>query len=321
MNMQGLYAVFKKELCDHFSSYRFVILFALIAMVSFISSYMAGIHMKENLEVLANTRFPFLMLFSATGALFSMVQFVAFFGPLIGLVLAFDSINRERADGTLIKLISQPIYRDAVINGKFLAGVATITIMLIAIVLVISGLGLVIVGIVPGIEEIWRLFVYLIISIFYISFWLAVSILFSISFKSIATSALASIALWIFLSFFVSLGANVVADSIAPVGRQKEPNPEMIIKNIRIREMVSLCSPMVLYSEATQTIIDPMRKTTRSVVLMGPMEELLSSRFQNPLPLGQSILVIFPHMTALVALTLICFAISYVIFMVQEIRT
>ena len=321
MNMQGLYAVFKKELCDHFSSYRFVILFALIAMVSFISSYMAGIHMKENLEVLANTRFPFLMLFSATGALFSMVQFVAFFGPLIGLVLAFDSINRERADGTLIKLISQPIYRDAVINGKFLAGVATITIMLIAIVLVISGLGLVIVGIVPGIEEIWRLFIYLIISIFYISFWLAISILFSISFKSIATSALASVALWIFLSFFVSLGANVVADSIAPVDRQKEPNPEMIIKNIRIREMVSLCSPMVLYSESTQTIIDPMRKTTRSVVLMGPMEELLSSRFQNPLPLGQSILVIFPHMTALVALTLIFFAISYVIFMVQEIRT
>lgn len=321
MNMQGLYAVFKKELCDHFSSYRFVILFALIAMVSFISSYMAGIHLKENLEALASTRFPFLMLFSSTGALFSMVQFVAFFGPLIGLVLAFDSINREKAHGTLIKLISQPIYRDAVINGKFLAGVATITIMLIAIVLVISGLGLIIVGIVPGIEEIWRLFIYLIISIFYISFWLAISILFSISFKSIATSALASVALWIFLSFFVSLGASVVADSIAPVDRQKEPNPEMIIKNIRIRERVSLCSPMVLYSEATQTIIDPMKKTTRSAVLMGPMEELLSSRFQNPLSLGQSILVIFPHLTALVALTLICFAISYVIFMMQEIRT
>jgi ABC-2 type transport system permease protein len=78
---------------------------------------------------------------------------------------------------------------------------------------------------------------------------------------------------------------------------------------------------MVLYSEATKTIIDPMRKTTRSVVLMGPMEELLSSRFQNPLPLGQSIIVVFPHMTALIALTLICFAISYAVFMMQEIRT
>ena len=95
-----------------------------------------------------------------------MVQFVAFFGPLIGLVLGFDAINRERAHGTLIKLISQPIYRDAVINGKFLAGLTTITILLVSIVLAISGFGLMLLGIVPGIEEVLRLVVYLIISIF-----------------------------------------------------------------------------------------------------------------------------------------------------------
>ena len=120
--MEGLFAIYRKELSDHFSSYRFVILFALIAMVSFITSYMAGIDLKENLGGIAKPKFVFLMLFNRTGALFSMVQFVAFFGPLIGLVLGFDAINRERAHGTLIKLVSQPIYRDAVINGKFLAG-------------------------------------------------------------------------------------------------------------------------------------------------------------------------------------------------------
>ena len=323
MNMQGLYAVFRKELCDHFSSYRFVILFSLIAMVSFITSYMAGINLKENQEQLANTNFPFLMLFSTPGALFSMVQFVGFFGPLIGLVLGFDSINRERAHGTLVKIISQPIYRDAVINGKFLAGVATIAVTLVAIVLAISGFGLALVGLVPGIEEMWRLFIYLIISIFYISFWLGVSILFSTSFKSIATSALASIALWIFLSFFVSLGADVVANAVAPVNRQRETKSEILIKNLRIKEMVSLCSPTVLYRDATSTIIDPRIKTTRSssVMGMGLVEQLLVSRFENPLPLGQSIIVVFPHMTALIAITLLCFAISYLVFMWQEIRT
>ncbi len=319
--MQGIFAVFRKEFRDHFSSNRFVILFALIAMVSVITCYMAGIHLKENLEGLATTKFPFLMLFSTPGALFSMVQFVAFFGPLIGLVLGFDSINRERAHGTLIKLISQPIYRDAVINGKFLAGVATISIMLLSTVLVISGLGMAFVGLVPGVEEVWRLFIYLIISVFYISFWLGVSILFSILFRSIATSALASAALWIFLSFFISLGADVVANTVAPVDRQKETKPEIVLKNARVKEMVSLSSPMVLYSEATAIIIDPMRKTTSSLVLMSPMEKLLASRFQNPLPLAQSIIVVFPHMTALIAITLICFAISYMVFMVQEIRT
>jgi len=319
--MQGLYAVFRKELSDHFTSYRFVILFTLIAMVSFITSYMAGVHLRESLEGVAKPKFVFLMLFNTPGAIFSMLQFVAFFGPLIGLVLGFDAINRERAHGTLIKLISQPIYRDAVINGKFLAGVATITIMLVSIVLVVAGFGLNIVGVVPGIEEVWRLFVYLVISIFYISFWLGLSILFSICFRSIATSALASIALWIFLSFFVSLGAEVLANTISPIEGKENLSPDIVMKNAQVKERVGLFSPMVLYSNASATIVDPMRKTTKSMILIGPMEELSASRFQNPLPLGQSILVVYPYVVALVAITLICFAISYLVFMMQEIRT
>ena len=319
--MQGLYAVFRKELADHFSSYRFVILFALIAMVSFITSYVAAMHLRESLEGVAKPQFVFLMLFNTPGAMFSMVQFVAFFGPLIGIVLGFDAINKERTQGTLIKITSQPIYRDAVINGKFLAGVVTISIMVLSIVLVISGFGLTLVGVVPGIEEIWRLFIYLIISVFYISFWLALSILFSILFKSIATSALASIALWIFLSFFVTLGANVVANAVAPLNAKEGTSPEILVKNARIKERISLFSPMVLYSDASTIIINPMRKTTQSLILMGPMEQLSASRFQNPLPFTQSLIVVYPHVTALIAITLVCFAISYVVFMLQEIRT
>jgi ABC-2 type transport system permease protein len=319
--MKGISAVYRKELSDHLSSYRFVILFALIAMVSFITSYMAGINLKEGLEGVAKPKFVFLMLFNTTGALFSMVQFVAFFGPLIGIVLGFDAINRERGDGTLIKIVSQPIYRDSVINGKFLAGVTTISVMLVSIVLVISGLGLMLLGVVPGLEEVWRLLIYVIISIFYISFWLGLSILFSIFFRSIATSALAAVALWIFLSFFVSLGASVLADMVAPVDAQGSERAEAVLRNIRLKQFISLFSPMSLYTNASATIIDPMRKTTEALVLMGPMEKLSAGRFQNPLPMGQSILVVYPYIVILIALTLVCFAISYLVFMIQEIRT
>jgi ABC-2 type transport system permease protein len=319
--MKGICAVYRKELSDHFSSYRFVILFALIAMVSFITSYMAGIHLKEGLEGVAKPKFVFLMLFNTTGALFSMVQFVAFFGPLIGIVLGFDAINRERGDGTLIKIVSQPIYRDSVINGKFLAGVTTIGIMLVSIVAVISGLGLMLLGVVPGVEEVGRLLFYIIISIFYISFWLGLSILFSIFFRSIATSALAAVALWIFLSFFVSLGASVLADMVAPVEGQGRENTQAVMRNFKVKQFISLFSPMSLYTNASATIIDPMRKTTEALVLMGPMEKLSAGRFQNPLPMAQSILVVYPYIVILIALTLVCFAISYLVFMTQEIRT
>jgi len=315
----GIRPILRKELADHFSSYRFIIIFALIAMVSLISAYMVGMNIRQELEGVAKPRFVFLMLFTASGNFFSLVQFVAFFGPLIGLLLGFDTINRERNEGTLSKLLSQPIYRDAVVNGKFLAGVLMIAVMMVAIVLVIAGLGLVILGVVPGVEEIYRILIYLVISIIYIAFWLGVAILFSIIFRSVATSALAALAVWIFFSFFLSLGANAVANAV--VNDDGNSDPEVVVRKAKIQRAISLSSPMALYNDATLTIVDPMRKTTKSFVQMGMMEQLSMSRFSGPLPLSQSIIVVLPYIISLVAVTVVCFGISYTIFMRQEIRS
>ncbi|MBT8373269.1 MAG: ABC transporter permease [Deltaproteobacteria bacterium] len=317
--MHGIKVILKKELADHFSSYRFTIIFALIAMISLITAYMVGFNIRQELEGVAKPRFVFLMLFTARGAIFSLVQFVAFFGPLVGLILGFDTINRERNEGTLSKLLSQPIYRDVVINGKFLAGVVLITIMMVSIVLVITGLGLIVMGIVPGLEEIWRIAFYLIISIIYVSFWLGVAILFSILFRSTATSALAALAVWIFFSFFVSIFANILAEAVTTDGAQA--NQDALIQQVKIAKWIKLSSPMELYSDATATIIDPMRKSTRSFVSVGPLENISMARFSGPLPLGQSILIVIPHIISLVAITIICFAVSYTVFMRQEIRS
>ena len=245
---------------------------------------------------------------------------MAFFGPLVGLVLGFDTINRERSQGTLSKLLSQPIYRDVVINGKFLAGVVMISVMMVSIVMVITGLGLIVLGIIPGLEEIWRIMIYLVISIIYISFWLGVSILFSILFRSTATSALAALAVWIFFSFFISLGASVLANALdaEPAG----DDPQVVMRRANIVKAFVLTSPMELYREATATIIDPTRKSTpRSMVTVGPLENLSMSRFAGPLPLFQSFLIVAPYIITLIAITVVCFAISYIVFMRQEIRS
>ena len=311
IDTQGLLVVFKKELADHFSSHRFVILFALIAMVSLISTYMTGISLREELEGIAKPKLVFLMLFTR-GSL-SLDWFVAFLFPLIGIVLGFDSINREIGTGTMSKLVS-------LINGKFLAGITTIAIMLVSIVMVISGLGLRVLGVVPGIEEVWRIIIYLIISIIYVSFWLGIALLSSIVFRNIATSALASIAIWVFFFFFTLIGPATLANAVAPVS-QAGSDSEAIIRHAQIQEGVRLSSPMGLYSDATATVMNPMQKTTKSLVLMGPMERMLSSRFQNPLPIGQSILVVWPYIVSLIAITLVCFGFSYAVFMRQEIRS
>jgi ABC-2 type transport system permease protein len=307
---------------DHFSSVRFLLISALIVMVGVIIASMVGMGIQEESKGMAKPTLLFLWLFTSTGKLFSFVQFIGFFGPLIGIFLGFDSINRERVSRTLTKLVSQPIYRDSIINAKFLSGVTVIAIVLVAIVLIISGLGIRLIGVVPGVEEVWRLVIYLITSILYISFWLGISILFSVIFKSTATSALASLAIWIFFSFFVSLGAGSLADAVAPISQSSTGiDPELIIKHEQIQRITSLFSPMALYSDATITILDPMRKTTQSLILMGPLERLSLSRFQNPLPLLQSLFIVIPHLISIVAITVLCFGICYLVFMRQEIRT
>ncbi len=291
-------------------------------MVGVIVASMVGMSIQEESKGMAKPTLLFLWLFTSTGKLFSFVQFIGFFGPLIGIFLGFDSINRERVSRTLSKLASQPIYRDSIINAKFLAGVTTIAIVLVGIVLIISGLGIRLIGVVPGAEEVLRLVIYLIISILYISFWLGISILFSVIFRSTATSALASLAIWIFFSFFISLGAGAVANAVAPISESASGvDVNMAIKNAEIQRTISLLSPMTLYNDSTTTILDPTRKTTRSLILMGPLERLSLSRFQNPLPLLQSLIIVAPYLISIVAITFVCFGICYLVFMRQEIRT
>ena len=320
--MHGIFTIFRKEMEDHFSSIRFLLISALIVMVGVIIASMVGMGIQEESKGMAKPTFLFLWLFTSTGKLFSFVQFIGFFGPLIGIFLGFDSINRERVSRTLSKLLSQPIYRDSVINAKFLAGVTIIAIVLVAIVLIISGLGIRLIGVVPGAEEVLRLVIYLIASILYIAFWLGISILFSVVFRSTATSALASLAVWIFFSFFVSLGAGFLADALAPISQSGTGmDPNMVIKHEQVQRTISLISPMTLYNDATTTILDPLRKTTRSLILMGPLERLSLSRFQSPLPLLQSLFIVIPHLVSLVAITFLCFGICYLVFMRQEIRT
>jgi ABC-2 type transport system permease protein len=283
---------------------------------------MVGMGIQEESKGMAKPTLLFLWLFTSTGKLFSFVQFIGFFGPLIGIFLGFDSINRERVSRTLSKLASQPIYRDSIINAKYLAGVTTIAVVLVGIVLIISGLGIRLIGVVPGSEEVLRLAIYVITSILYVSFWLGIAILFSVVFRSTATSALASLAVWIFFSFFVGLGAGFMADALAPISQSgTNMDPNVLIKHEEVQRTVSLLSPMNLYNDATTTILDPTRKTTRGVVFVGPLERLSLSRFQNPLPLLQSLIIVAPYLISIIAITFVCFGVCYLVFMRQEIRT
>lgn len=313
--MPGLWPIFRKELADQFSSRRFLIIFGLILVVGWGAIYIAAESIRADVGAAGETpRFIFLRLFTASsGSLPPFVIFIGLLGPIVGLALGFDAINGEHNRRTLSRLLAQPIFRDSVINGKFLAGLTTISLMLLGIVLLVAGLGVRLIGIGPTPEEVLRLLVFVVISIVYVAFWLSLSVLLSLLFRQMTTSALAGVALWILLTFFVSLLAGLVAQGIAPVSQDSDPLA--IIHHEQLRQMLSRVSPAVLYQEATFAILTPNVRTLSLVVVRDS-----SSLIPRPLPLRQSLAIIWPHVGGLIALTAICFGIGYLYFQRQEIR-
>jgi ABC-2 type transport system permease protein len=289
--------ILRKELADYFTSIRCFILFLLVLLASAGGLYAASQGIRG---AGSETGFVFLKLFTTSGeAIPSLVIFIALFVPIIGIALGFDAINSEHSSGTLNRILSQPVYRDNVINGKFLAGLFTLSIMMGATMLIVSGFGLRMIGVPPTAEEIMRLFIYLVFTIIYGAFWMGLAILFSILFRRIAVSLLSSIAVWLFFGFFwVSL--------IVPV----------IAKTTEASLMLQRLSPGTLFGEATTVLLLPI---WRGAGLLTAGEEL-SYMIPNPLSLTQSLLLVWPHLTTLISLTAICFGISYVVFMRQEIR-
>jgi len=310
-----MYAVFRKEIADHLSSKRFGILFTLVLLAAMFATYVAVQNIRSVVTV--DTEFVFLKIFTTSGeTLPSFLSFLSLFIPMVGIALGFDAINSERASGNLSRLLSQPIYRDSLINGKFLAGLAILGIILASVIALVSGLGLRIVGVPPNSEEVLRLVAFVLLSIIYGAFWMALAVLFSVFFDRTATSMLASVALWIFFFFFVSMIAGAIADARVPIDQNS--SVEMVTKNFEIEGMIGRISPCALYGEATSALLTPELGSLNMALMW---ISTLTGRMLTPLPFSQSLLLVWPQVVSIIALAAICFAVSYIRFMRREIRS
>ena len=309
------WVIVRKEVADHVRSWKFIILIAIIALTCMGSLYTAltniGAAIKPNVP---DGSFLFLKLFTVSdGTLPSFVIFINFLGPLLGIALGFDAINSEQSKGTLSRILSQPIHRDYLINAKFVGALIVIGSMLLALALLVMGFGLIAIGIPPTAEEFLRIIAFVVVSIIYVAFWLNLSIFFSIKFKQAATSALACVAVWLFFSVFYNMIINLVGKAISPSGMA---SAYQVISYQKFMLNLLRFAPSMLFNEATTTLLMP------SVRSLGPLTmEQVHGAIPSPLPLGQSLMVVWPQLPGLIAATVICFALSYGSFMRKEIRS
>ncbi|WP_071146044.1 ABC transporter permease [Bacteroides ihuae] len=313
-NTHPFWVIVNKEVTDYVKSWRFIILILIIAftcmgsLYTALSSFSSAVKPND-----PDGSFFFLKLFTISdGTLPPFIVFISFLGPLLGIALGFDAINSEQNKGTLSRIMSQPIHRDYLINAKFVGALIVISVMLFALGFLVMGFGLIKIGIPPTAEAFLRMIAFIVIAIFYVAFWLNLSIFFSVQFRQAATSALACIAIWLFFSVFYTMIINLIGKAIAP---PQTASMEQIMSYQKFMLGLLRLAPSELFSEATSTLLMP------SVRSLGPLTmEQVHGAIPSPLPLGQSLLIVWPQLTGLIAATVICFALSYISFMRREIR-
>lgn len=311
----GMWTITGKELGDHFTSFRFFIMSILIGIASLSAVYVAALTIRETAAANPEIDFVFLWLFVGSGkGLPPFTTFVGFLAPLMGIALGFDAVNSELNKGTVSSVLAQPVHRDALINGKFFAGFITIILMLIALFVLVGGLGLLLIGVPPIAEEVFRIFFYLVLTAVYVSFWLSLAVLFSILFRQTATSALGSIGTWLFFTVFFGLMVGLVVNALVPLDADAVVSEVLKHQNLQIGLM--RVSPTALYYEAAGMLLAPYQRTLGPIML-----EQLEGAIPGPLPFGQSLALVWPHFVALIAATLAIFAVCYIKFMRMEIRS
>ncbi len=313
---RGVGVVLQKELADHLSSVRMLVIELLVVITGIV---IVLVSLQQIRDVTAEDPFLLLRVFTRSGEQLSFVFVMTLLVPLVAIGLGFDLVNNEHNQRTLSRILSQPIYRDALLFGKFLAGLTTIAISLTAMWMIVLGLALAALGVPPSGEELARAALMLFVTIAYAGVWLALAMLFSVLFRSPATAALSALGLWLFISILWPLLSGHLVNIFVPASAT---SADELLSALSAHQAVRRLSPGALFAEIVTVLLDPAVRSTQQSQLaaMGLALVEPGSIPGAPLPLAQSLLIVWPQIVSLIAGTIVLFVIGYVIFQRQEVR-
>ncbi len=313
----GPFAVMvKKEVADHIRSWRFIVMLILIILVFLGTLYISFSHIRQAVSNVqdSDSNFVYLKLLTVSdGTLPTFYTFMSFLGPLLGIALGFDAINTEQNNGTLIRLLAQPVYRDNLLLAKFCGALLVTGVLFISLSLLMMGGGMLLTGVPLEPGEVLRILAFVVLNILYVGLWLSLAICLSVRLRNAATSALVAIGIWLFFTVFYQIIINAVVSMLLPKGYLA---PEEIVSYNNLILSLLRLAPGQLYTDAATTLLMP------SVRSLGPLSmEQMAGAIPSPLSLKESIMIVWPQVTGLVSATTICFAFAYFFFMRKDVRS
>ena len=229
LNMNVTLKIAKKEIADAFKNKLFLIIMGLLLILALVSIILGAIQVRvalndyntsvDFLKSIGKTNLPAKPNLNPIAISKSFVNYLGMIGALLAIILGNHAIVKERRSGTLKLLLSRPIFRDTLLNGKLLGNLGILAgISFMVGIITFSSLLLISSTPLSG-SEIIRMLLFFIMSFLYMTFFLILSITLSLLNSNGNKALLVTVILWLVLAFVLpQIGNTMDMDNQLPGG-------------------------------------------------------------------------------------------------------
>ncbi len=246
MALDRLLNVARKEFSDHITSRRFIIILGLLLVISTISIY-EGIEQyndsleayTEQLQHVQEFEDPYSSWMPSKPSIMyvfmSMMSYMTMLGGILAIAIGFDLVSKEKETRSLKTLLSHPLYRDEIINGKALGGIGALGFaMVLALALAIAML--LVFSVVPTLDEFAAILIFGAVSLGFLLAYFAVALTMSTISKESGNALIYTLVIFFTVSSLLPMFGMMAADAFA--GDPPEP-PEVSMPQGVVRTVSS----------------------------------------------------------------------------------
>jgi len=347
--MAGISVVAKKEFLDHVMGRKFLVILAILMIISLLAMYQGvesynkqldsykerTAEIEEQPEGMPPGWMPekpsILFVFQMMSMLFGIL------GAILAIAIGFNLISGEKESGSLKSLLSHPVFRDTIINGKALGGMGALGFAMLVMTLLSIGI-LMMLGIMPTGDEFARILVFMGFTLLFMFSFFAIALMCSAIAKNSTRAITYTLVIFIVISFVMPIAGTFAGMHLAgdmpefemvyeineseDIGKEaqeriqeerQEEMQEYWKKVMGIQEMFSIADPKSNFERVSSAVLNPRFQSFRG--FFGPRTEP---------PAETSILealgMVWKNLLVLLVFPVIMFAIAYVKFMRMDIR-
>ncbi|MEA2032946.1 MAG: ABC transporter permease subunit [Euryarchaeota archaeon] len=358
--MAGIFVVAKKEFFDHVMGKKFLVILAILMIISFLAMHQGvesynkqldsykeqTAEIEEHTEGMSPGWMPekpsILFVFQMMSMLFGIL------GAILAIAIGFNLISGEKESGSLKSLLSHPVFRDTIINGKALGGMGALGFAMLIMTLLSIGI-LMMLGIMPTWDEFVRILVFMGFSLLFMFSFFAIALMCSTIAKNSTRAITYTLVIFIVISFVMPIAGTFVGMQLAGdmpefrgMARQEINESEDISKEEQIeeqerireewqeefqeywekvmgvQEMFSIADPKSNFEKVSSAVLNPGFQS--STVSFGSSSTTMITGSRAETSILEALGMVWKNLLVLLVFPVIMFAIAYVKFMRMDIR-